>query len=67
MKTIPLTQGKVALVDDDLYPYLAMNTWCLDEKFISFLTKEEAAKAYDEAATHFGEFAKTNKMLGLIS
>lgn len=27
MKEIPLTKGKVALVDDDLYPYLMMNKW----------------------------------------
>lgn len=32
-----------------------------------FKTPSEAAVAYDEMAIcHFGEFAKTNKMLGLL-
>lgn len=38
------------------------------KKYIGgFAKKEEAAKAYDEAALKYhGEFAKTNKMLGLL-
>jgi hypothetical protein len=34
----------------------------------SFRSAEEAASAYDEAASmHFGEFARTNKSLGLLN
>jgi hypothetical protein len=30
MKTIPLTQGRVAVVDDKDYDVLALHKWCLD-------------------------------------
>lgn len=51
-----------------LRPWKASITVDDKTKFIgTFATAEEAARAYDEAAlAHWGEYAKTNAMLGLL-
>jgi hypothetical protein len=53
---IPLTQGKVALRCHGVTVLIGR-----------FDDKTDAARAYDKAAIDFfGEYAKTNKMLGLL-
>jgi hypothetical protein len=65
---IPLTQGKVTLVDDADFQHLNQWKWhaqiMVSYKRIHlglFEVKEDAARAYDRAAIkHFGPFAKLN-------
>jgi hypothetical protein len=68
MKQIQLTQGKFALVDEDMFEYLSRWKWraqiMLNGRLIHlgyFTDPVEAAKAYDEAARKYhGEFASLN-------
>jgi hypothetical protein len=68
MKTIPLTQGKVAVVDDDDHDFLMQWKWRARIKVNGkehslgyYVSEEDAAQAYDDAASHyFGEYARPN-------
>ena len=52
---IELTQGKIALIDDEDYELVSAFTWCahkMSNCFYDvgyFLTEEQAIKAYNEA------------------
>lgn len=69
MKSITLSRGLSALVDDGDYEWLnqwkwsyGANGYAIRNALIGvFKTPEKAARAYDVAAIkHFGEFAKLN-------
>lgn len=62
MRTIPLTQGKVALVDDQDFDSLNRWAWFASKQKRTFFSEElQAAKAYDKKAKElFGEFACLN-------
>lgn len=45
MKTIPLTQGQVATIDDADYPLVSQHTWWLDrEKHTSYAVTQVGRK-----------------------
>jgi len=64
MIEIPLTQNKVALIDDEDYELVSQYKWYAVRKNLGrFKTQEEAVLAYnDAAAIYHGEFALAGNM-----
>lgn len=46
MKEIPLTQGKIALVDDNDYKILSLIKWCYDGRYAATRFKEKKVRMH---------------------